>query len=92
MIHSGIGLGTQEEARGEFGTILKRLAGEGWANDPSGSLISLGDHVAQLCLSVGPEQRMFHQWIIFDDRWAGEQRDLADGILRYAKRWDVLTV
>jgi hypothetical protein len=35
---------------------------------------------------------MFHRWIIFDDLWASEHRDLADGILRYAKRWGILTI
>jgi hypothetical protein len=91
MLHSTIGLGTIEEARGEFETMLNRLAGEGFVNDPSKSLVSVGEHIAQLCLSVGWESEMYHQWIIFDDLWAGEHSDLADGILRYANRWDVLT-
>ena len=51
------------------------------------------DHLAQLCLHVGDffGKDTYHQWIIFDDLWAGEHPDLAEGILRYAKRWDVLT-
>ena len=91
MMHSGIGLGTQDQARGEFGAILEKLADEGYTNDPSNSIISVGDHVAQLCLSIDSEGEMYHQWIIFDDLWAGQHPDLAEGILRYANRWDVLT-
>jgi hypothetical protein len=51
------------------------------------------DHFAQLCIHVGDSfgNDAYHQWIIFDDLWAGEHPDLAEGILRYAKRWDVLT-
>jgi hypothetical protein len=92
MMHSKIGLGTQDKARAEFGAILEKLAGEGHTNDPTNSNISISDHVAQLCLSVGWKERMYHQWIMFDDLWAGANRDLAEGILRYGKRWDVLTV
>ena len=92
MMHGEIGLGTQEEARGEFEAILGRLAGR----------------EDERPLEVAPQRRRsrrpalparrglfgkdtYHQWIIFDDLWAGEHPDLAEGILRYAKRWDVLT-
>ena len=34
---------------------------------------------------------LYHQWILFDDRWAGENEDLACSLLRYAGRWDVLS-
>lgn len=30
----------------------------------------------------------FQQWILFDDRWASAQPDLAASILRYAGDWD----
>jgi hypothetical protein len=62
-------------------------------HDPTKSLVGASDHLAQLCLHVGDffGKDVYHQWIIFDDLWAGEHRDLAEGILRYAKRWDVLT-
>jgi hypothetical protein len=89
---SGIGLGTVEQARAAVEDALATISKGTSHHDPSKSLISVGDHVAQLCLHVGWEGEMYHQWIIFDDLWAGEHRDLAEGILRYAKRWDVLTV
>ena len=62
-------------------------------HDPTKSLVGASDHIAQLCLHVGDffGKDTHHQWIIFDDLWAGRHRDLAEGILRYAKRWDVLT-
>ena len=62
-------------------------------HDPSKSLAEASEHLAQLCLHVGDffGKDAYHQWIIFDDLWAGEHPDLAEGILRYAKRWDVLT-
>lgn len=34
---------------------------------------------------------LYHQWILFDDRWAGENEPLARSLLRYAGRWDVLS-
>jgi hypothetical protein len=33
---------------------------------------------------------MYHQWYLFDDLWASAHPDLANAILRYASRWDVL--
>jgi hypothetical protein len=62
-------------------------------HDASKSLVGASDRIAQLCLHVGnwSGRDVYHQWIVFDDLWAGEHRDLAEGILRYAKRWDVLT-
>jgi hypothetical protein len=34
---------------------------------------------------------MFHQWILFDDVWASAHADLANALLRFARRWDVLS-
>ncbi len=92
MNHSRWGLGTVDQARSEFESVLERSAVQAGRYDPSKSLLGVGDHIAQLCLHVGWEGEMYHQWIIFDDLWAGGHPDLAEGILRYAKRWDVLTV
>ena len=71
---------------------MKSLRGD-LDHDPSKSLVATSDHLAQLCLHVGDffGKDVHHQWIIFDDLWAGGHRDLADGVLRYAKRWDVLS-
>jgi hypothetical protein len=62
-------------------------------HDPSKSLVGTSDQLAQLCLHAGDffGKDAYHRWIIFDDLWAGEHPDLAEGILRCAKRWDVLT-
>jgi hypothetical protein len=63
-------------------------------HDPTKSQLGASDHIAQLCLHIGDffGKDTYHQWIIFDDLWAGANWDLAEGILRYGKRWDVLTV
>src|SRR5262249_39073243 len=62
--------------------------------DPKKSSIQVAEHVAVLCRHVGcwsPGADMYHQWFFFDDLWASAHPDLANTILRYAKRWDVLT-
>jgi uncharacterized protein (TIGR02996 family) len=56
-------------------------------------LIHVGEHLAQACKHVGTgfrRQKEYHQWIFFDDRWASAHPELANGILRFAARWDVL--
>ncbi len=90
MNHSGWGLGPIDQARSEFESVLAHSTVRVGGYDPSKSLFGVGEHLAQLCLHVG-EDEMYHQWIIFDDLWAGEHLALAEGLLRYAKRWDVLT-
>jgi hypothetical protein len=91
MLTSKIGLGAVEQAAAEFEGILGSLKEQQGRPDPLKSLISTGDHIAQLCLFVGWGGGVYHQWIVFDDFWAGGHPDLADGVLRYAKRWDVLS-
>ncbi len=61
--------------------------------DPSKSLVATSDHLVQLSLHIGNwfGDDVYQQWVVFDDRWAGANRDLAEGILRYAHHWDVLT-
>jgi uncharacterized protein (TIGR02996 family) len=59
-----------------------------WKFNPKKSLIQVEDHVAVLCRNVSP--KCFHQWYFFDDLWAAAHPDLANGLLRYARRWDVL--
>ena len=87
-----LGLGTVEQARAAVEDVVKSLRGKP-DHDPSKSLVATSAHLAQLCLHVGDFFRndVHHQWVIFDDLWAGEHPDLADGVLRYAKRWDVLS-
>jgi hypothetical protein len=88
-----LGQGTIEQARTQVEEIVQALGGI-LDHDASKSLVGTSDHLAQLCLHVGNwfGKDLYHQWIIFDDQWAGEHRDLAEGILRYATRWDVLTI
>ena len=91
MNHSKRGFGLADQAREEFESILAGIAEKDRRYDPSKSIIEIGDHLAQLCLHVGWMAEMYHQWIIFDDLWAGANPALAEGILRYGQRWDVLT-
>jgi uncharacterized protein (TIGR02996 family) len=58
-------------------------------HDPEESLIQVEEHMAQLCLPTA--EQSYHRWIIFDDLWASEHSDLANAILYYANRWDVLS-
>src|SRR5262245_12307944 len=66
-------------------------------NRPSRSLVHVGEHVAQLCLHYDRwktprrELDIYHEWIYFDDLWASAHLDLANTILRYVRRWDVLS-
>ncbi len=59
----------------------------------SKSKVHVDEHVAQLCLHVDRwgDDDLYHQWIYFDDVWASAHPDLANGLLRFARRWDVLT-
>ena len=54
------------------------------------SLMAVDEHLAQF--SIRPRGTYFgglyHQWIIFDDQWAGDNNHLAQSLLRYARRWD----
>jgi uncharacterized protein (TIGR02996 family) len=64
-----------------------------WKFNPKKSLIQVEEHVAVFCRHVAQWRRgddMYHQWYFFDDLWAGAHPDLANAILRYAGRWDVL--
>ena len=88
---STLGLGTVEQAAAELEGILKKLPPQKHGFDPSKARVSTADHIAQLCPHTGWEDEMYHQWFLFDDLWAGGHPDLAEGLLRFAKRWDVLT-
>ncbi len=87
------GLGTVEVASAELEKILKRIDNRTDGFDPAKSRTSTSDHIAQMCLHIGDYfgQDLYHQWILFDDLWAGTNVELAEGVLRFAKRWDVLS-
>ena len=91
MPTSKIGLGTVEQARAELEGILGSIGQQEDTADSLKSMVSSGDHIAQLCLHLGSEVEMYHQWFLFDDLWAGHHPDLAEGVLSYAKRWNVLS-
>jgi hypothetical protein len=58
------------------------------------SLLHGEEHLIQMCLDgshndeAGP---YFGQWILFDDLWASAHPELADALLTWCARWDVLT-
>lgn len=68
--------------------------------DPALDLVKVTSHLAQASKHEAkekaseqhPHRDVFTQWIFFDDRWAAAHPILAEGLLRYAARWDVLTV
>jgi hypothetical protein len=85
----------EQLARLEEARKTRQLA---WPSDPSLSVIQAEEHLAQLCLNTtapnaqyGGRYEMYHQWIFFDDLWATAHPDLANGLLRYASRWDLLS-
>jgi uncharacterized protein (TIGR02996 family) len=68
--------------------------------DPARDLVKVTPHMAQVCKHEGswtPSfpgagfRESYTQWIFFDDCWAAAHPTLADGILRFASRWDVLS-
>lgn len=64
-------------------------------NDEAGRVLVQG-HIAQTSFydpELCPDDRVadqYHNWILFDDLWAGANPDMANSILRFASRWDVL--
>jgi hypothetical protein len=87
-----LALGTVEQARTQVEDVVNSLRGKA-DHDPSKSLVATSAHLAHLCLHVGNwfGNDLHHQWIIFDDLWAGEHTALAEDVLRFAKRWDMLS-
>jgi len=59
--------------------------------------VHVAEHIAQLCFRDHqwklPKRTLniYEQWIFFDDLWASAHPDLANAILRYVQRWDVLS-
>jgi uncharacterized protein (TIGR02996 family) len=88
----GLGLGDLPAARKECEELLKRFEGRA-GHDPAQSLVHVEDHLAQLCLHTDRWEMcdLFHQWFLFDDLWAGANPALANAVLQYARRWDVLS-
>jgi hypothetical protein len=57
------------------------------------SLLHGEEHLIQMCLdgSHNEVRPYFGQWILFDDLWASAHPELADALLTWSARWDVLT-
>ncbi len=57
------------------------------------SQLCVEPHVAQLCHHTGTawKHHDFDHWVLFDDLWASAHPDLANALLRYQDRWDVLS-
>jgi uncharacterized protein (TIGR02996 family) len=58
------------------------------------SLIHVEPHLAQMCLDGSQDDERgpyFGQWILFDDLWAGAHPELADALLTWCARWEVLS-
>jgi uncharacterized protein (TIGR02996 family) len=99
---SGFGWGSVATAHSELSDLVEELGrvhGNGieLSHDVAKSLVHVDEHLAQLCLHAEEWEitdgnaDLFHQWVFFDDLWASAHADLANAILRYAARWDVLT-
>jgi hypothetical protein len=58
------------------------------------SLIHGEEHLLQMCLDGSHDDETgpyFGQWILFDDLWASAHPELADALLTWCARWDVLS-
>src|SRR5262249_45438611 len=88
----GLALGPPETAEQGLKGAVGKLGGRS-KHDPSRSLVRVDEHIAQLCLHTQHwgGHDLYHQWIYFDDLWASAHPDLANAVLRFASRWDILT-
>lgn len=74
-------------------------AGADESRRPALDRVKVTPHMAQACKHEGRQVRTsspgprdtYTQWIFFDDRWVAAHPTLADGLLRFAARWDVLS-
>jgi uncharacterized protein (TIGR02996 family) len=64
-------------------------------HDPKKCRIHAGEHLIQLSRhamrATWNQADLYDQWIFFDDLWASGHPDLANGVIRFASRWDVLS-
>lgn len=67
---------------------------EGRSRKPAKDEFLVQTHVAQACFHAANwgegNGDLYHHWVLFDDRWAAADPDLAQSLLRFAWRWDVL--
>src|SRR6185369_8617927 len=85
--HAQLGAGPHDAARAELAAAAEGLAPDG---DPSRSIVFESEHAALLAAHTS-ERLGFQQWILFDDRWAAANPELATSILHYAEQADPFT-
>jgi uncharacterized protein (TIGR02996 family) len=80
-----------EESRRYLASLVPTLRPS--SHDPGQSRVQVAEHVAQVGLHIADHGGYgeWHQWIFFDDQWARAHPALAQGLLTYATRWDVLS-
>ena len=82
--HAALGGGAIDAARASFEAAA---AGVKHAGDPTKSIVSEGEHAALLAAHTD-DKLGYQQWILFDDRWAAANPDLATSMLHYAEHAD----
>ncbi|APR74927.1 Hypothetical protein A7982_00273 [Minicystis rosea] len=80
--HAQLGTGAHDAARAE---ITAAAAGIAPATEPP--VVSAGEHAAFLATHAS-KQLGYQQWILFDDRWAAANPELATSLLHYAEHAD----
>jgi len=94
------GVDWKDSQGNSFGLTTEQLKGLGkpvdFLFDPSKSLIQVSEHLLQASIHTDTWENwgnrdLYNRWIIFDDRWASANPDLANCILRFQARWDVLS-
>lgn len=87
-----IGFGSNEisKAQAELEKLLEQVRDrETW---PDKAMAQVEEHVAQVSIQTADwGEPLYQRWILFDDMWASANGELANSILRYADRWDVLS-
>ena len=68
---------------------MRRTYGLNDVGDPSRNVVQVCNHVAQVSIHAGGSS--FDQWFVFDDLWGAAHPELANSLLRYCTRWDVLS-
>lgn len=81
-------VGSLQHAHADAIATLDRQGPRRW--QPSDALVWTSPHLCQAYYPIGSGS-MFHQWVLFDDVWARAHPLLANGLLRWTSRWDVLT-
>jgi hypothetical protein len=87
-------LGPVDEARAQLdayrqSVLNRRRPSRRWSRQEPIDLVAIDEHIAQF--GFYPGGGTYHQWILFDDLWAGEHEHLAQSLLRFESRWDVLS-